>query len=258
MKESRLADVVHLGADSIGCPHRVLASMVGPCLVLAAAAAAAQIGSDAKAVDAQASWWSLVLKHPITIVATTAVLSGLLVPFLMRQSQERQKELELQTQLVSQISEAVMSIVLAVQFVRLNRGRGTAALTKEDLTKRQEEFDAVYRKWEIDAAIIGSKLEAYFAGSPLPTTWTQFASAVTDFYALEGQTEDQQDRSLADLGVRVGKLTSGYVAPDWQSVRGAILDAKARLSRSVLGCTAPAFHTRIFRSLARKEEGCPN
>lgn len=67
------------------------------------------------------AWWSDILRHPITIVLITAVVSGLVVPLFIRQSQERQKELELKTYLISQVIESVMAMVLAVQFVRIWR-----------------------------------------------------------------------------------------------------------------------------------------
>jgi hypothetical protein len=185
------------------------------------------------------------LAHPLTILCVGAVVTGLLVPAITRRWQDRQKELELKTELVAELSEAIMSIVLAVQFVRLARDQTPAELlTREVLTERQRQFDEAYRVWEVRSAVIGTKLEAYFAGTQIPQNWSDFTDAVTAFYALEGQDAETQARSVADLAGLLTKL-GGRATPDWGDVRNGILEVKARIIRSVLDAPVSAFRSRF-------------
>jgi len=86
-----------------------------------------------------------VLAHPLIVLLVGAALTGILVPAFTRRWQNRQKELEIKAALVSDLSEAIMSIVMAVQFVR---SRTESVQMKLELPpsdavreKRQEEFE---------------------------------------------------------------------------------------------------------------------
>jgi hypothetical protein len=207
------------------------------------------------------------LAHPLTILVFGALLTGLLVPAITRRWQDRQKELELKTELVSALSEVITSIVLAVQFVRLGRARTpTELMTADVLADRQRAFDEAYRTWEVQSAVLGTKLQAYFSATRIPKGWTTFSEVVTDFYALEGQDTETEARSIADLQEGLAKLTSEFAAApgvdagevtigilqvkavpgaDWGAVRNGILQMKAALIQRVLNSPASPFRSRL-------------
>jgi hypothetical protein len=99
-----------------------------------------------------------------------ALVSSFLIPRLTRQWQNHDQELELKDDLVAQVNDTVTDFVMAVQFVELG-----------SVTMSQEDFDDSYRQWEIESAIIESKLRVYYPGVPIASDWRTYSSLVTDF-----------------------------------------------------------------------------
>ena len=60
-----------------------------------------------------------ILKHPVFLLLMTALVSSYLIPKITKRWQDHQKEMELKTNFVSEISESVVSMVTAVQFAEL-------------------------------------------------------------------------------------------------------------------------------------------
>lgn len=118
------------------------------------------------------------LKHPLLLLFSTALISNFLIPKINRKWQDYQKEIELKTSMVSEISEAVLSFIMAIQFAE----GGSKSQT-------QAEYDKSYSKWETRKAIIASKLGAYFPESELIANWATFAEIITEIYALSGTTD---------------------------------------------------------------------
>jgi hypothetical protein len=163
-----------------------------------------------------------LLKHPLIVLLVGALISGLLIPAFTRRWQNYQKALEIKTQLVSDLSKSIMGIVMATQFAHIGAK-----------SQKQADFDQAYRDWEIESAVIGTKLQAYFPDTTIPTEWTAFSELVTDFYALEGIGVDERSGHAADLAKRLG--ASGYQgARDWLTLKDGILDRKSALIQQVL------------------------
>jgi hypothetical protein len=116
--------------------------------------------------------------QPFLLLFATALISNYLIPEITRRWQDHQKELELKTGLVTEISESVLDIVLAAQFEEA----GAA-------TQTQEQYDQAYRTWEKRKAIIGSKLRAYYPKTDLGQVWDEFAEVVSEVSALSGPTD---------------------------------------------------------------------
>lgn len=93
-----------------------------------------------------------------------------LPPRLTRQWHNHDQELELKDDLVAQVNDTVTDFVMAVQFVELG-----------SVTMSQEDFDDSYRQWEIESAIIESKLRVHYPGVPIASDWRTYSSLVTDF-----------------------------------------------------------------------------
>lgn len=172
------------------------------------------------------------LQHPITLLLLGAVISGLLIPWITRRWNNHQKALEIKTELVSDLSKSIMEMILAVQYARLQAKSQT-----------QQDFDREYRNWEIQSAVIGTRLEAYFSKSGIPDDWTTFSNAVTDFYAIEGIPADARHRAQSELWQRLGKstpLTEGDEG--WSELKNELLKKKAELIKRVLEERISAFH----------------
>jgi hypothetical protein len=141
--------------------------------------------------------------QPYLLLIATALISNFLVPAITRRWQDHQKELELKTGFVSEISESVMDILLATQFAEV-----AAA------SQKQEQYNEAYRTWEKRKAVIGAKLRAYFPRTDLGQAWDQFGEIVSEVYALSG-TNDPVERAE-----RLSKLKQyfGTDALDWQAL----------------------------------------
>jgi hypothetical protein len=165
-----------------------------------------------------------VLAHPLVVLAAGTALTGFLVPRLTERRQRSLKALELKTELVEQMTEEVTSFVMAIQFAEL----GAAGQT-------QEEFDAAYKRWEVAAAVIRARLEAYFGDHPLVADWAQLADILTRFYALAGtHDEDQRGADLTRLLAREGVAPEEAEQHPWGRLKDAVLHHSQRISREIL------------------------
>lgn len=164
-----------------------------------------------------------LLRHPLTVLLVGALISGLLIPAFTRRRQNHEKALEIKTELVSDLSKSIMGMVMATQFAHVGAR-----------SQRQADFDQAYRDWEIESAVIGTKLQAYFPDTTIPAEWTVFSALVTDFYALEGVGADERAGFAADLARRLGAPGGHPGAQDWLELKNGILERKAALIRQVL------------------------
>lgn len=173
------------------------------------------------------------LDHPLIVLLVGAVVTGLLVPAVTRRWQDRQKELELKTGLVSELSESIMEIVMAVQFHHMTAGRCGQG---DDANNLMQELNQAYRTWEVRSAVIATKLRSYFPATTVPDEWTQFSETITLFYALEGtEGGDKQELMLRIKDKLLGLLGPGSVTGEgWGHLRSAILKEKDKLIQNIL------------------------
>jgi hypothetical protein len=94
-----------------------------------------------------------------------------LIPLYTRTWQDHQKELELKTELVSEISGAVTPVIISTQTIKSS-------------TNPSSNYYTAYQDWEKSSAIVGSKLQAYFHDSPLPRQWNNYSNILTEFVFL--------------------------------------------------------------------------
>jgi hypothetical protein len=120
------------------------------------------------------------LHSPLLLLIIGALVSSYLIPHYTRVWQEElevQKELELKTELVSDMSEAVASFLLKTQQV------------KTILTIPAKEFYDSYLDWESTSSRIDSKLAAYYSGLPLQNIWTNYSAVLSSFARLSISTD---------------------------------------------------------------------
>jgi hypothetical protein len=185
------------------------------------------------------------LAHPLLLLLVGSLISSYLIPSVTRQWQNHQKQLEIRTQLVGDISDAVARIITAVQFVEV----GSA-------TQSQSQFDEAFRSWEIERAILGSEIRSYYPHTDIGDSWSAFSEIVTEVYALSG-TYDQTYRqqrleriqtylpnssidwtSLADLTLREGDFSQRVTYQNaWFSLKDSLLAKRDELISRILEST---------------------
>jgi hypothetical protein len=176
-----------------------------------------------------------LMRHPFILLVAGALLSGLIVPLITRSWQNRQKVLEIKTALVSEISKAVMEFFMSVQFVHLRKEMSSGSEVTM-LSQQQAEFDQQYKTWEVQSAIIGTKLEAYLSQSEIPSKWADFSTALTRFYALEGVPETDRLREMAALAKRISEALPVHLPQKatWLELREALLHYKSSIIKDIL------------------------
>lgn len=124
------------------------------------------------------SLWYDWLSHPLLLLLVGAVISSFLIPDITRRWQDHQKELELKTALVSQITDATTSTLTEAELL------ATGAETK-DQGQLSARVRSVYQDWMIKGAAIRAELEAYFPGTLLSRDWFYYYGLVHDYYLLQ-------------------------------------------------------------------------
>lgn len=131
-----------------------------------------------------------------------AIISSLLIPWFFQIWQNQQTELEIKTNLVSKISESVISLVMATQSVLL-QSNYQQINNQDELIQLFGNLNEKYRQWEIDSAIINSQLRAYFPNSDVSNLWgslkihsNSFSENVTDFYRLSNNAKINSTSSI--------------------------------------------------------------
>lgn len=146
-------------------------------------------------------WWKPL--QPFALLLTTALISGYLIPRINQSHQEHQKELQLKSDFVTEITTAVAQIMLAVQFAE----SGYAA-------QSQEEFDEAYQEWETQKLVVSGKLRTYFREPTIYEDWKSFSDMVSEVYALAGTSnENYRNDRIARL-----KEYFGDDAADWETL----------------------------------------
>jgi hypothetical protein len=126
-----------------------------------------------------------VLRHPLVVGATvavvSAVLASLLIPALTRVWQDRARELALKRDLVERISTSATE---TVDDGNLTARYGTSFNSR---SARHAYIKQVLHDWEVRSSVIGSQLNTYFHETSLPAAWRRFEAAVRSFLRYEAQ-----------------------------------------------------------------------
>lgn len=140
----------------------------------------------------RSSWQSELrswLSNPLLVAVVAALLGSLLIPSITRKWQNHQKALEIQTGLVSEMSQSVSSAVASSRFI----AAGLVARSAQAPGAEQQAWNDLYREWTTSGATLGAKLRAYF-GPTVASDWQAFNYALTDFVALSAQARPGSGR----------------------------------------------------------------
>lgn len=111
-----------------------------------------------------------VLRHPGTLLIAGALISSYLIPSFTRGWQDHQKELELKSALVTDITQSSTSMLLTVRFAHYDEPGDAGTLNNPG-----------WRVWQIQSAVIASRLRAYFPHTSLADDWTGYRDEVDVF-----------------------------------------------------------------------------
>ena len=121
--------------------------------------------------------------EPIQVVFLPIVLA-ILAPWIAKRWQDKQKELEIKTGFVSEISDAVMKTVMTIDLATNQSNDSQRKVTPDNIN--EELYDA-YKEWEVTRCIIGSKIHAYFP--KILEKWETFSKRVTKYYECKWDGE---------------------------------------------------------------------
>ena len=146
---------------------------------------------------------------PLLAVVLTALLTGYLVPRVTKNWQDYQRELDIKAALVEKTNIEVVSILLAMQLA-------------ERKAIAQADFDKAYQNWEIQRAVITSKLSLYFRDKTLATDFRNLSDAITDLYVLAGvQYPDYRSKQIGKLKQYFGEGTTDWELLESQDKRAS-------------------------------------
>lgn len=130
-----------------------------------------------------------ILGHPLVLLVATAIISGLLVPRLTAQWQERDQQLDVRKDLAARVSRTVGELFTATQFAQVKSGR--APLPADE----QQRLDDAYRKWLVESAVLAAELTAYYRNDALEADWQRCELVTEAHYAQLGRSDPSRRRA---------------------------------------------------------------
>jgi hypothetical protein len=116
-----------------------------------------------------------VLRHPLVVALAGFILTSLSAPLIVQNVQERRRKAQKRVELAERTVLAVQTLATAVQFAMV----GAAS-------QSQDQFDAVYRTWTLDSAVLGTLLTAHFREQSIADQWTRVRALTGSSYARIG------------------------------------------------------------------------
>ena len=144
------------------------------------------------------------LVFPLAVLIAGALVTSFLIPRLAERRARHQKALEVQTDLVREISDTVLKFVMAMEFAVLGH-------TSQD----RNTYDDAYRTWEVKTGVLHAMLEAYFPGTDLVRDWESLEAHLRAAHVITEAAPEE---------ARVS----------WESMKGTGLDMKKKLNEKVL------------------------
>jgi hypothetical protein len=119
-------------------------------------------------------------------------------------NEQSQSEIRIREALVGEIDDAVLRILMAIQFA-------------ERRASTQENFDNSYKNWELSRSSLTRKLRTHFRNADVVAEFERFSEAITEFYALTGTWNPNYRPG------RIERLKAyfGQDATDWEKLASA-------------------------------------
>jgi hypothetical protein len=178
-----------------------------------------------------------ILKLPLFAALVGLVFTVGFAPWLARRWQDLQREREVRSTLVADMSRCIMSLVAVLE--RLHPGPRRDQSSPSRSVKNQAELDKAILTFEIDRCVIGTRLETYFTSHSLADRWTTFADELTLFSAgWESQNPEErlyrgEDRDFIwerkKAAVEAAAKRSDWVEAGWGETEQLFLGQKLEL-----------------------------
>lgn len=144
--------------------------------------------------------WTEISNNPLLVLIVGAIFTGIFIPWITRRWQYKQKELELKTKLVSDITKSVMKTAMTIYLFNAPKNQLQLSM---DSNKQQEELNETYKEWKVDSCIIGTKLHAYFPEEKLGDEqihkkWDRFKDALSKFYEENSDINKKKDARVLE------------------------------------------------------------
>jgi hypothetical protein len=101
-------------------------------------------------------------------------------------------------------------------------------------SQSQEEFDAAYVRWEVESAVLGAELRAYYPSEALHTEWARCDDLATAYYVQLGISDDQRRRSYLQQVQQNLHLQPNSDLTNIEILRAEVLAARDEVIRGVL------------------------
>jgi len=181
---------------------------------------------EAKSFQSELRSW---LSSPLLVAVVAALLGSLLIPSITRKWQNHQKALEIQTGLVSDMSQSVSSAVANSRFI-------AAGLVARPSS--QQAWNDLYRDWTTSGASIGARIRAYF-GPTVANDWQAYTYALTDYVGLSVPSSDRRSQVEEIYAYRNHLRGVKLTQPQWLTLArnpgsGDFQTAYAQLGRALL------------------------
>jgi hypothetical protein len=187
--------------------------------------------------------------HPASLLlvagAITALLSGLLVPYITRSWQNHDKTLERRSTMLHEevgIKSHVVNLigVATANFLGASQVRPYAEPAH---VTGLSNYDDAYVRWSISSAEVASQLAAYFPRSPAERKWRYFSQNMRNTYLLvRDHKGDERQHWLKRVG--------DYLDVDLQQINGIRHNPLAGTSRNQ---TYEAALRKLLLEIQKKE-----
>jgi hypothetical protein len=148
-----------------------------------------------------------ILSNPLLLLLVGALVTGLLAPYITKQWQNQQKELEIKTDLLRRITQSVTSLLVTgydfeiAQCVKSGQCNVSVGISNDTMLKYRNQ----YSNWSITSAVIESDLAAYFPESQISEEWRRFANLTTLYYGLLAESPPYRGDLLAGIQQLISK-----------------------------------------------------
>ena len=141
---------------------------------------------------------SQILSHPFSLLIVGAIISSLIIPYYTKSWQDYQKELEIKSDIASDISKTMTDYVINGRLVQM-----PGFMDQIDYTKSTIE-------WEISKSVIKSRIQSYFNNLQLIKTWDNLTFYLTEFVSLETGLSKKNTDFENKLCIRIKHVMNIY------------------------------------------------
>lgn len=126
--------------------------------------------------------------QPFLLLIATAAISGTLVPYVTRQWQLKEKELEIKSELVTSMNRAISSFEREIQAFEVRKVQSG--------NKKFEPLNEAYAEWQVQSSELSGKIRAYFPQAA--PDWNAHVKVIDELYALTGTNVPELRKTRVD------------------------------------------------------------